>query len=247
MVNQISVSIRILVLCLVASLYNITAHASTFNVGSANSKQATQIKLQGSLKSTTNKDTWKLPKVEATLPITTYWDISAEAIYTVIDSEHKPTQSGINDSVLKSTLTFYKTSNLALALKPKFYFPTGDADKGLGKGHSAFKLPIVANYAFDNIWQAGASAEYQRSFKTESFSAAALLTRQLIPGVILGAELLTNSKDLHLQALTHAYDAGIEWKPGNGWKLSAVGTHVFDAPDGKHGNTYEFKVSKVFK
>lgn len=56
------------------------------------------------------------------------------------------TGTGTGDISLGAKWRYYDEDGLSLALKPEFFTPSGDADKGLGNGRSSMALTGIASY-----------------------------------------------------------------------------------------------------
>ncbi|ONN65675.1 MULTISPECIES: transporter [Herbaspirillum] len=57
-----------------------------------------------------------------------------------------PTGTGVGDVSLGAKWRYYEADGLALALKPEFFMPSGDEEKGLGNGKSSAALTGIASY-----------------------------------------------------------------------------------------------------
>ena len=57
-----------------------------------------------------------------------------------------PGGTGVGDYSLGAKWRYYERDGLALAFKPEFFVPSGDAEKGLGNGKSSLGLTAIASY-----------------------------------------------------------------------------------------------------
>jgi hypothetical protein len=57
-----------------------------------------------------------------------------------------PTGTGVGDVSVGAKWRFYEAEGLALALKPEFFMPSGDEEKGLGTGKNGMGLTGIASY-----------------------------------------------------------------------------------------------------
>lgn len=62
----------------------------------------------------------------------------------VKESDLSVTESGISDMSLEVKWRFYDKEGLSFGLKPGITFPTGDEEKGLGAGKTAYSLFFIA-------------------------------------------------------------------------------------------------------
>jgi hypothetical protein len=61
------------------------------------------------------------------------------------NAESTESPDGLSDLVIEAKWRFYEKNGLSLALKPGFTLPTGNEDKDLGNGRSAYYLSLIGS------------------------------------------------------------------------------------------------------
>jgi Putative MetA-pathway of phenol degradation len=134
----------------------------------------------------------------------------------VIQEDNDGTQAGPGDLLVGVKWRFLndERSQFQLGTYPQLLLPTGDSARGLGVGHAAFVLPLLAQKSWDK-WTVYGNVGYwwQGAHETRNyFYAGAVIEREINERLEIGVELFGNSPKEHGARSELAFNVGGTWK-----------------------------------
>jgi len=146
------------------------------------------------------------------------------------------THHGFGDVELGFKYRFlHETGSLPqVALYPQVYTPTGNADDGLGAGHTRILLPIWLQKAF-GPWTTYGGVGWWRNpgpGNRDYLQAGWLLQRELAEGLSLGVEVFHQASTGFGQRSFTTWDLGFEAPLVEHLQLVGSGGRVFQGPQG---------------
>lgn len=224
------------------------AIAGPFTVSSPTAATQKKIKVEAELKDTPGKDSWVLPKVEFTMPVTTGLNVAVKAHLRTVDKAGAATETGLGDVEVKAKWNFLRAGEgrIALAIEPELSLPTGSRRRGLGEGHAGIALPLILGYK-TGPWELGSEIGYEHVFGDPDHAgyAGILAMRRVTPALRLGAEVVVEAGDMDFGRLDTRVNAGFKLKTGTNSELQGLAGRTLHTADRQAAN--KFKIAYEIK
>jgi hypothetical protein len=229
-------SLGLLVACLAVVATPLTARAaSPFETGSTSIASTWELKTGITYKHERSKDSWVLPKLEVTAPISPFQEASIEISRGLRQEKSGRTTEGLRDLEAASKIRLYKGEPGSwiptVAIEPTLVMPTGNAEKGLGDDEWRMTLPVALGWR-EGPFKVYAQLGYGHGFGRSTGGTipfGALVLYEVSDTLTIGAEI-AGERPCDVDTENHVVaNIGLQWEPVPGIEIHwAVGRTLRD-------------------
>lgn len=202
------------------------AEAGIFDVGSTGTAQTLEVKAKFYSTRGTDKQTWKLPGLSVSGPITDHLEWGFGTGYGVIEHTAAPDRHGWRDLGVALKWRFLDhsdSSGLTMGIEPEFSLPVGDESAGTGAGAVAFALPLRISKKTGRVRVTGeVSAEHLFGRDEDSVGAGVLTEYTLAPAWSVGIELVADAPRSQLSDSHLRSNIGFKWEPNPHFQVQGL-------------------------